>query len=238
MLWKRPINYRPLKELGSPGLIREPPKHRTSKARIRVAIPAQLRVVEKGLPDTAYMGAKLAEDPRYWRSCGTSRLAKKLAVYDRSDPGAARAIIVAGSDFEGTSPKLFWPENLVYLLPGAQLNQMLTLIVAIKSETQCEPELLLFAGMNDHLHAAGLLEPLRSGEPTTKKIWEAIQTLFAAMKEVQELVTSRLRSKTRVVFGSSPGYASTPPALHFCLRHVGSDCRGKRKADADGGPKT
>ena len=92
---------------------------------------------------------------------------------------------------------------------------MLTLIVAIKSETPCEPELLLFAGMNDHLHAAALLEPLRSGEPITKKIWEAIQTLFAAMNEVQELVTSRLGSRTRVVFASSPGYASMPPALQF-----------------------
>ena len=110
----RPINYRPLKELESPDLIVEPPKHRTSVARIRVAITAQLRVVDKrlepksmGLPDTAYMGAKLAEDPRYGRSCGTSRLAKMLASYDRSDPVAVRAIIVAGSDFEGTSPKLF-----------------------------------------------------------------------------------------------------------------------------------
>ena len=32
-------------------------------------------------------------------------------MYDRSDPGAARAIIVAGSDFEGTSPKLFLARN-------------------------------------------------------------------------------------------------------------------------------
>ena len=40
----RPINYRPLKSLGSPGLVVEPPKHRTSIARIRVATPAQLRV--------------------------------------------------------------------------------------------------------------------------------------------------------------------------------------------------
>ena len=105
---------------------------------------------------------------------------------------------MVGSDFAGTSPKLFWPEALVYLLPGAELNQMLTLIIAMNSETPCEPELLLFAGMNDHLHAAGLLEYLRSGEPTTKKIWEAVQTLFAAMNEVQELATSRLGSKTRV----------------------------------------
>ena len=41
-----PINYRPLKLLGSPGLIVEPPKHRTSIARIRLATPAQLRVVD------------------------------------------------------------------------------------------------------------------------------------------------------------------------------------------------
>ena len=108
-----------------------------------------------GIPDTGYLGLKLAEDPKYGRSCGTSQLAKTLAMYDRSDPGAARAIIVAGSDLEETSPKLFWPETQLYLLPGAELNQMLTLVVAIKLETPCEPELLL-AEMNDHLLSAGL----------------------------------------------------------------------------------
>ena len=186
-----PVNYRPLKQLGSPGLILEPPKHQTSIASVRVAIPAQQRIVKKllepksmGIPDTVYMGLKLAEDPRYCRSFGTSQLAKTLDVYDRSDPGAARAIIVAGSDFEVTSPKLFWPEDIVYLMPGAELNQMLTLVVAIKSETPCESELLLFAGMDDHLLAAGLLEHLTGWEPTPKKMWEAIQALFAAMNEV------------------------------------------------------
>ena len=163
-----PINYRPLKLLGSPGLITEPPKHRTSIARIRLATPAQLKVVDKllnpgsmELPDAAYEGSKLAEDPRYGKPCGSTQLAKTLAVYDRADPAAARVVIVAGSDFEGTSPKLFWPETLIYSLPGAELNQMLTLVVAIKSEMPCEPELLLFAGMNDHLHAVGLLEQLK-----------------------------------------------------------------------------
>ena len=171
-----PVNHRLLKEMGSPGLIVEPPKHRTSTARIRVAIPAHLEAVEKllepknmGLADTAYTGPKLAEDPRCGRFNGTSQLAKTLAVYDRSDPDTTRAIIVAASDFEETSPKLFWPETLVYLLPGAELNQMLTLIVAIKSETACEPELLLLARMNDHLHAAGLFEHMRSEETTQRK---------------------------------------------------------------------
>ena len=109
-----PVKYRPLKQLGSPGLILEPPKNRTGIARIRVAISAQLCIVEKLLdpksmeiPDTGFLGPKLAEDPRYGKSCGISQLAKTLAMYDRSDPRAARAIIVAGSDFKGTSPKLF-----------------------------------------------------------------------------------------------------------------------------------
>ena len=66
------------------------------------------------------------------------------------------------------------------------MYQLLTLVVAIKSETPCEPELLLFAEMNDHLHAAGLLEHLIGAEPTPNNIWQAIQTLFAAMNEVQE----------------------------------------------------
>ena len=72
-----PINYRPLKHLGNPGLIVEPPKHRTSVARIRVATRAQLRVVEKllepgdmGLPVAAYEVSRLADDPRYGRPCG------------------------------------------------------------------------------------------------------------------------------------------------------------------------
>ena len=218
-----PINYRPLKLLGSHGLIAEPPKHRTSIARVRLATPAQLKVVDKllnpggtGLPDAAYEGSKLAEDPRYGKPCGSTQLAKTLAVYDRADPAAARVVIVAGSDFEGTSPKLFWPETLIYSLPGAELNQMLTLVVAIKSEMPCEPELLLFAGMNDHLHAMGLLEQLKGDEiPTSRKIWEAIQALFAAMNEVQENVVSRFGSKTKVVFTTSPGYANMPPALQF-----------------------
>ena len=168
-----------------------------------------------GLPYATFEGSKLAQEPRYGKPCGSSQLAKTLAVYDRSDPGAARVIIVAGSDFEGTSPKLFWPETLVYLLPGADLNQMLTLVVAIKSKTPCEPELLLFAGMNDPLHAAGLLEHLKGEAPIPKKIWEAIQTLFAAMNEVQESVVSRFGSKKIVAFTTSPCYASIPPALQF-----------------------
>ena len=139
-------------------------------------------------------------------------------------------IIVAGSDFEETSPKLFWPETVVYLLPGAELNQMLTLVVAFKSKMPCEPELLLFAGKNDHLHSAGLLEHLKGEAPTPKKIWEAIQTLFAAMNEVQESVASRFGPKTRVAFTTSPDYASMPPALQFVYAMLILIAEGNAKA--------
>ena len=228
-----PINYRPLKLLGGPGLIVEPPKHRSIIARIRLATPAQLRVVDKlldpremELPDAAYEGTRLADDPRYGKPCGNAQLAKTLAVYDKADPAAARVIIVAISDFEGTSPKLFWQETLIYSLPGVELNQMLTLKVAIKSEMPCKPELLLFAGMNDHLHVTGF-EQLKGDEPAPKKIWEAIQTLFAAMNEVQENVTSRFGSKTRVVFTTSPRSA-------VCICGFDLNSRGECMADPDG----
>ena len=48
-----------------------------------------------------------------------------------------------------------------------------------------------------------------------KKIWEAIQTLFSAMNEVQENDNSRFGPKTKVVFTTSPGYAIMPLALQF-----------------------
>ena len=77
----------------------EPPKHRTSIARIRLATPAQLRVVDKLLdpremkkPDAAYEGARLAGDPRYEKPYGNAQLAKTLAVHDRADPEAARVM--------------------------------------------------------------------------------------------------------------------------------------------------
>ena len=61
-----PVNYRPLKELGSPSLIMEPPKHRTSVASIGVAIHAQLRAVEKLLEPKTWDSPIL---PTWARNC-------------------------------------------------------------------------------------------------------------------------------------------------------------------------
>ena len=102
------------------------------------------------------------------------------------------------------------------MLMGAELNQLLTLVVAVTLlETPCEPEMLLVTVMNDHLHPAGLLGPLRSGQSTPKKIWKAVRILLSAMNEIEELVAVRLGAKTKVVFTSSPWYASLLLALQF-----------------------
>ena len=75
-------------------------------------------------------------------------------------PETARVIIVASSDSAGHQ-KIVLARNHFSALSGAELNQMLTFVVTIRSETPSEPDLLLFAGMNDHLYAAGLLDPPR-----------------------------------------------------------------------------
>ena len=63
---------------------------------------------------------------------------------------------------------------------------MLTLVVEIKSEMPCEPELLVFAGMNYHLHAAGLLEHLKGKAPTPKQSRHSLELakLAAAWADV------------------------------------------------------
>ena len=65
------------------------------------------------------------------------------------------------------------------------------------------------------LACGSIAEHLKGDASTPKKIWEAIQTLFAAMNEVQESVVSRFGPRTRVAFVISTGYASMPPASQF-----------------------
>ena len=73
-----PINYRPLKLLGSPGFIVEPPKHRTSIARIRFETPAQLRVVDK-----------LLEHKERWNYQTTlTRVRNRQTTQDMGNPAA------------------------------------------------------------------------------------------------------------------------------------------------------
>ena len=98
----------------------------------------------------------------------------------------------------------------------------------------CEPELLLFAGMNDHLHAAGLLGQLKGDEPTPKKIWEAIQTLFAAMNEVQEKCQFAIWTQDESGVHGVPGICEHAPCSAVCVCYFDPNSRRERMADPDG----
>ena len=87
-----------------------------------------------------------------------SKLTESLDVYNRQDLGAAIASILAV--FVSTSTQFFCREMRLYVLLRVDLKQKLTFVVAIKSEVLCMLYLLIFAGMNDHMHATGLLEKL------------------------------------------------------------------------------
>ena len=63
-----PINYGPLKLLRSSELITEPPKHRTNIARIRLATPVQLRVVDKLLKQKEWNCQMPPMKARGWRT--------------------------------------------------------------------------------------------------------------------------------------------------------------------------
>ena len=86
-----PINYRPLKGLGTTGAIAE---HEFGQNKC--GDTAQLEAVDKLLDpktmvfsDTACVGTELSKDAKHGENFGASKLAKALAVYDLSDPGAA-----------------------------------------------------------------------------------------------------------------------------------------------------
>ena len=140
---------------------------------------------------------ELSRDAKYGERNGTSILAKALAAYDGSDPRTARVKIVAGSDLTGTSDNFILTGNS-WVHVARDINKpILNSGVVKKTETSCKPELLLFAGMNDHLHAAGLLISMRKEEPTSQTLREAVQALLSAMVELEKVVAVRLGSKIK-----------------------------------------
>ena len=123
---------------------------RSNRTRLPGAVPMEAEEVTLSTPQSSVVSSVVVvESKRVERPAEINRSSylekvrglnledlecrQELAGNPVGAPNWPRVIIVAGSDFEGTSPKMFWPETLIYSLPGAELNQMLTLVVAIKS---------------------------------------------------------------------------------------------------------
>ena len=91
------------------------------------------------------------------------------------------------------------------------------------------PIIIVFAGINDHLHCRGFLSRLR--EPTTAEaaVWPAIKDILESMGEVENTLKEGAFTKItpRAVFALSPGYAHLPDGLKFVYAIVALLSEGK-----------
>ena len=91
------------------------------------------------------------------------------------------------------------------------------------------PIIIVFAGINGHLHCRGFLSRLR--EPTTAEaaVWPAIKDILESMGEVENTLKEGAFTKItpRAVFALSPGYAHLPDGLKFVYAIVALLSEGK-----------
>ena len=74
-------------------------------------------------------------------------------------------MIVANSDLAHTSKFLFWPDVIILAAIDLDLMQFVSMAIGVQRQTEMNQIMILFAGINDHLHSRGFLSRLR--EPTT-----------------------------------------------------------------------
>ena len=106
-----------------------------------------------------------------------------FAAYDKAEMRKAKIMVVASSDFVYASKFLFWPD--VIMLPPVKLDlmQYASMAIGVQRQTEMDPIIIVFAGINDHLHSRGFLSRLR--EPTTAEaaVWPAIKDILESMGE-------------------------------------------------------
>ena len=130
-----------------------------------------------------------------------------FAAYDPLDMKAAKYPIVASSDYLYTPRSLFWPDVIFLAAPKLDWGQAAGMMISVRKVVSMEPQVIVFAGSNDHLQSRGLLSRLTDGLiPSNEVIGEAIMTLLSAMADVDSSVQRRF-------FVLSPGYAILPKPL-------------------------
>ena len=88
-----------------------------------------------------------------------------FAAYDKAEMRKATILVVASSDFVYISKSLFWPDVIMLTAVDLHLMQSVSMAIGVKRQTDMNPNTIVFAGINDHLHSRGFLSRLR--EPTT-----------------------------------------------------------------------
>ena len=103
----------------------------------------------------------------------------------------AKVLVVASSDFVHTSKSLFWPD--VIILAGTVLDwmQSLSMGIGVQCQTEMKPIIIVFAGINDHMHSRGLLSRLRELITAEDAVWPAIKDGCRRSRENQYLLCLR-----------------------------------------------
>ena len=95
-------------------------------------------------------------------------------------------------------------------------------MISVRRVVSVEPQVIVFAGSNDHLQSRALLSRLTDGSiPSNEVIGEAIMTLLTVMAEVETAGKQHFtQNVVKVVFVLSPGYAALPEPLQFVYTMV------------------
>ena len=141
-----------------------------------------------------------------------------FAAYGKAEMRKAKIMIVANSEFAYTSKSLFWPDVIMLAAVDLDLLQSVSLAIGVQRQTDMNLIMIImivFAGINDHLHSRGFLSRLRDPTTAENAVWPAIKDILESMGEVVDATKQGSFTKVtpRVVFALSPGYAHLPDGL-------------------------
>ena len=92
-----------------------------------------------------------------------------FAAYDKAEMRKAKIMVVANSDFVYTSKSLFWSDVIMLAAVDLDLTQSVSMAIGVQRQTDINPLIIVFAGINDHLHSRSFLradsESLRQPKP-------------------------------------------------------------------------
>ena len=140
-----------------------------------------------------------------------------FAAYDPLDIKAAKNLIVASSCYLYTPCSLFWPDVIFLTAPKLDWWQSAGMTISVRRAIGMDLQVIIIAGLNDHLQRRGLLSRLTDGSiPSNEAIGEAKMALLSAMTEVAASVQRHFtKIVVKIIFVLSPGYATLREPLKF-----------------------
>ena len=124
---------------------------------------------------------------------------------------------------------LFWPDVIFLTAPKLDWGQSVGMTISVQRTVSMDPQVIIIAGLNDHLQRRGLLSRLTDGWiPSNETMGDAIMTLLSTMTEVESSVQRHFtRNVVKIIFVLSPGYATLREPLQFVYTMVTTLAEGR-----------